>query len=636
MTTTLPATEERSAVKTLRLTAGQASVRFLQAQYSERDGVRRRVIPAVYGIFGHGNVGGIGQGLEEVGDALTYYQGKNEQAMVHAAIGYAKSHDLLSTFAVTTSIGPGATNLVTGAATATVNRIPVLLLPGDVFATRLQGPVLQQLEHPSEADVSANDCLRSVSRFFDRVTRPEQLLTTMPRAIEALLEPGAQGAVTVAVCQDVQGEVYDYPESFFEERVHTVARRPPADEEIRSAVELIAQAERPLIVAGGGVRYAAAQAELADLADALGVPIAETLAGKGVAAGHPRNVGGLGFLGSAAANTLAAESDLIIAVGTRLADAVTCSNSAFQHPSVRFIGVNTVGSDARKLGAVAVVADAKLALIALREALQQTPARIDATYGDDARARTSAWFDQVSATVGNGAGQTLSGPEVVEVLHRVSRSEDSIVFASSTSIGYANQMWRDPAAGRLDLEYGFSCMGHEIPAALGIAMAKTDPGEVYAVVGDGTWLMGNTTELVTAVQENLKVTVILSVNGGFQCIRGFQIRATGVDFGNEFRVRDATNRLAGELVSVDYLKSAEALGCATFAAATPVELEDALAAAREERRPCVIQATIDERDLDVDNHSWWDVCVPHASTRPATQKAAHDYIAGADAQRYHH
>jgi 3D-(3,5/4)-trihydroxycyclohexane-1,2-dione acylhydrolase (decyclizing) len=621
------------AEKTVRLTTAQALVRYLGAQFSERDGVQRPLIPSIFGIFGHGNAAGIGQALAAGEGGVRYLQGKNEQAMVHAAIGFAKQHDRLSVLGVTTSIGPGATNLVTGAATATVNRIPVLLLPGDVFASRRQGPVLQALEHPQSFDYSVNDCLRPVSRYFDRIQRPEQLMESLPHAIATLLDPAETGAVTIALCQDVQAEAYDYPLEFFARRVHTVVRQPPAPEALDAAVARIRESRHPLLICGGGVRYSGAQVALRHLSEATGIPIGETLAGRGGGAGSELAAGGLGFIGSPAANTLAAEADLVISVGTRLADTVTGSHSLFADSGVAFININVSHSDAIKLAALPVIADARVALEALSRALENANWHADEEWQTSARRLIARWNAETAAAIHTTQG--LSGAAVVDELADFTTPSDLAIFSSSTAIGYAHAFWDHGRSARCDFEYGFSCMGHELPAALGARLAGHG-GQVYAVIGDGTYLMGNTSELVTAIQEALAITVIILVNDGFQCIKGFQKNAVGSEFGTQFRMRvpGAVN-YEGPVVAVDYAANAAAFGCETAEGASRAELRDALSRAKDATRPFVIVARVTDDQFAIPAGAWWDYGSPETAADPETAERHEQYLRDRAAQRWY-
>ena len=620
---------------TIRLTAGQALVRYLAAQHSERDGVRRRVIPGMFGIFGHGNVCGVGQALEQEQALMPYYQPKNEQSMVHTAIGFAKANERLATLACSASIGPGATNMVTGAATATVNRVPVLLLPSDTFATRLQGPPMQSLDHPFDPELTVNDCFRPISRFFDRITRPEQLLDSLPQAINVLLDPEHTGAVTISLHQDVQAEAYDFPAAFFAERTWLVARRPAAPEQVAAAAEALAAARRPLIVAGGGVHYAGAREALAQLAETLGAPVCETSAGKGAMPPGPLAVGAVGHSGTRAANALAREADVVLCVGTRLIDLTTGSNSLFEHADVRFVGLNVAAADARKLGGLPLIADARAGLEALDAALRER-AQPASEWRSRARDAWAAWQADLDADLAPREGERLSQGQALRALNRQARAEDSLVVASGTPHVDVHKLWDTSAGTRILMEVGFSCMGHEIPAALGVRMAQPDHGEVYAVIGDGTYLMGGSSELVTAVQEGLKVTAVVFQNHGFQSIHALQRGRIGRSFGLEFRRREEVDgaQLSGEAVAVDLVANARSYGCAAFAVETEQEVEHALAAARAETGPCVIVISTEPHRLLLDSQCWWDVGVPDVSTRPDTDAAVEAAERGRAGQRW--
>ena len=609
-------------MRTERLTAAQAIVRFLGVQHSERDGERRRAIAAMFGIFGHGNVCGLGQALAEHGDALPFHQPKHEQAMVHTAIGFAKASRRLSTLACTASIGPGATNLVTGAATATTNRLPVLLLAGDTFANRRQGPVLQQLQHPSYADWSVNESLRPVSRFFDRIARPEQVLTALPEALRILLDPAETGAVTLALHQDVQGEAYDYPAAFFEPRTWAVPRRPPTADEVAAAARLLREAERPLLIVGGGVRYSAAERAVAELSERHGIPTAETSAGKGMTSGKLA-LGGIGVNGTAAANRIAAGADVVVCVGTRLSDFTTASSSLFQAPGVRFVGVNVNAADAHRLGGLPVVADARAALEALAPALGDW--RAPEAHAGAVAAERRAWDDTVRD---HAAGGGFTQPAALRAINGRARAGDWLVAAAGAPPGDLLKLWRCPPGSSAHLEFAFSCMGHEIPAGLGIRMADADAGEVLVVVGDGTYLMAPT-ELVTAVQEGLKVTVVVLVNGGYQSIHQLQRGAVARSFGTEFRRGPGL----GEVVAIDYAANAASLGCAAFHAAGEAELEHALDAARAGTRPAVIACEVEAVPAP-DSGAWWDLGVPEVSGDEEVRRAAASHREGAALQRW--
>ncbi|MEV5886588.1 3D-(3,5/4)-trihydroxycyclohexane-1,2-dione acylhydrolase (decyclizing) [Streptomyces sp. NPDC052020] len=618
---------------TRRLTTAQALVRFLSAQYTERDGVRHRLIAGMWGIFGHGNVAGIGQALVEHGEALPYHQGRNEQAMVHAAVGYARHLDRLSAQAVTTSIGPGATNLVTGAALATINRLPVLLLPGDAFAARPCDPLLQQLEHPAEADVSVNDTLRPVSRFFDRITRPEALIPSALNAMRVLSDPVETGAVTLALPQDVQAEAYDWPERFFAERVWPVRRPAPDPAELAEAVRAVRAARRPLIVAGGGVHHSRAEDALKALADATGIPVAVTQAGKGALRhDHPADLGGIGHTGTAVSDGLARTADLVIGVGTRFTDFTTASGTLFQHPEVRFLNLNITAFDAHKLGARTLVCDARAGLTALAGALAGH--RVDPSYEAEYRAGKERW-ERVTEVACRAADDSAvpTQTQVLGALDAVVGEEDVVINAAGSLPGDLHKLWRARSRRQYHLEYGYSCMGYEIPAALGVQQAA--PGTpVWALVGDGTYLM-MPTEIVTAVQENLPVKLVLIQNHGYASIGGLSQAVGAERFGTAYRHRAADGGFTGAPLPVDLAANAASLGMEVLRAKTVRELGEALAAARAADRPTCVYVETDPAPTAPGAQAWWDVPVAEVSGREAAAAARARYDEQAAARRRH-
>ena len=635
---------------TERLTMGQALVKFLAAQYSEFDGERRRLIPAIFGIFGHGNVCGLGQALEQGGADLPYHQTRNEQSMVHTAAGFARATLRTQTLACTSSIGPGATNMVTGAATATINRMPVLLLASDYYATRHQGPVLQQLEHPSAGDVSVNDCFRPVSRFFDRINRPEQLLTALPQAMRVLTDPAETGAVTLSLPQDVQAHAWDYPSQFFAQRIWRIERRPPVAERIAEAVALLQAANRPLIIAGGGVHYSAAWDALRAVASGFGIPVSETHAGKGALRGAPEwSLGGHGVEGTSAAARIAEEADLVIAVGTRMSDFATASQSLFHHQQVRFIAINVCALDAFKQGALPVVADARLALEALLAAGQSAGVAFPG-YGTAVAEAQRDW-DKIVRTdaYGDHPGEVMSEGQVIEVLNEESQGADTVVAAAGAPPGNILKLWDGGNGSRCHIEFGFSCMGYELPAGLGVRIAAGGPGsagEVFVYIGDGTFLL-NPMELITALQEQLKVTVVVIDNHGFQVIRRLQMWRTGHAFGNEFRARggeedggssaDGGPRLEGDYLSVDIGTVARGMGARAWNAATPDEVRGALREARAESRSCVIVCEVEKHRYVPGADTWWDVAPAEVSRSEVTQTLRSEYERDrAELQRFHY
>ncbi|MER7402966.1 3D-(3,5/4)-trihydroxycyclohexane-1,2-dione acylhydrolase (decyclizing) [Streptomyces sp. NPDC000070] len=622
---------------TRRLTTAQALVRFLSAQYTERDGVRRRLIAGTWGIFGHGNVAGVGQALMEAGigpDAvMPFHQGRNEQSMVHAAVGYARQLNRLSAQAVTTSIGPGATNLVTGAALATINRLPVLLLPGDYFATHSADPLLQQLEHPVEADVSVNDTLRPVSRYFDRITRPEALIPSALQAMRVLADPAETGAVTLALPQDVQAEAYDWPEEFFAERVWYVRRPAPDPVELTAAVEAIRSAERPLIVAGGGVHHSEAEAALTAFADATGIPVASTQAGKGsLRHDHPADLGGIGHTGTAVSDDLARTADLVIGVGTRYTDFTTASGTLFQNPGVRFLNLNITGFDAHKLAARTLVCDARAGLHLLREALAGH--RVEASYEAEYRAGKERWEQVVEAAY--HAADDSAVPTQTQVLGALDAAvgdDDVVINAAGSLPGDLHKLWRSRSPRQYHLEYGYSCMGYEIPAGIGVQQAA--PGTpVWALVGDGTYLM-MPTEIVTAVQEGLPLNIVLIQNHGYASIGGLSQETGGERFGTAYRFRAADGTFTGAPLPVDLAANAASLGMDVLRAKTVRELREALATARSSDRPTCVYVETDPAPTAPPAEAWWDVPVAETASREAAVEARERYDRQVAGRRRH-
>ncbi len=627
-------------MSTTRLTTAQAIVQFLSQQYSERDGNRQRLIPGMFGIFGHGNVAGLGQALEEFGDGLPYIQGRNEQSMVHAAIGYAKAAVRLSTFACTTSIGPGSTNMVTGAALATINRLPVLLFPSDTYATRRQGPVLQQLQNPQAGDITVNDTLRPVVRFFDRITRPEQLITALPEAMRVLTSVSETGAVAICLPQDIQSEAYDFPASFFETLTWPVARPPAEQGAVERVASMIAEAKRPLVIAGGGVIYSEAQEELDAFSDALNIPVAETFAGKGsMQAASWRTLGGIGLEGNPATNEIAAKADLVISIGTRLTDFVTGSHSLFQAPGVRFASINVSGHDSRRLGATAIVADAREAMSSLREEAIKLSAGADDSYRQEVEVLREAWTKQRAAALDEVRDDgAITQARLIGEMNRLAEPGDTIIAAAGGPPGDLLKTWDATGGRNCHLEFGFSCMGYEIPAALGVRLAQAN-GQVIAFVGDGTFLM-NPTEIVTMLQEGASVTVVISENHGFQVIRRLQMLRAGTSFGNEFRHREGSRLLEGRLEG-DYLKLdlglvAEGLGAAVFRVSSDNELRETLEKARAVNGPAVVVVeTVPHSDLPSAG-VWWDVAPPETSSNEAARRLRSEYEADRERLQRHY
>ncbi|MEU3319109.1 3D-(3,5/4)-trihydroxycyclohexane-1,2-dione acylhydrolase (decyclizing) [Streptomyces sp. NPDC006785] len=634
---------------TRRLTTAQALVAFLARQYTERDGRRQRLISATWGIFGHGNVAGIGQALVEAGHGgngtahrMPYLQGRNEQAMVHAAVGYARQSGRLSAHAVTTSIGPGATNLVTGAALATINRLPVLLLPGDTFATRPADPVLQQLEVPYAGDVSVNDCLRPVSRHFDRITRPEALIPAALQAMRVLADPAETGAVTLALPQDVQAEAYDWPEEFFAERDWHVRRPAPDTHELETAVRAIRSARRPLIVAGGGVRHSAAEETLAAFTAATRIPVASTQAGKGALRhDHPADVGGIGHTGTATADELARAADLVIGIGTRFSDFTTASGTLFSNPAVRFLHLNITAFDAHKLAALPLVADARAGLEALTTALAGRGYRVDPAYETEYTGAKEAWEERVEASFATPDPTARpTQTQVLGLLDDLVTEEDILINAAGSLPGDLHKLWRTRSRDQYHVEYGYSCMGYEIPAAIGVLLA-TGPGQrtrpVWALVGDGTYLM-NPTEIVTAVQENLPLKLLILQNHGYASIGGLSESVGAERFGTAYRHRDVDGGFTGPPLPVDLAANAASLGLRVLRATTVDDLRKALSEARDAQGPTCVYVETETPDTvsgPPPAQAWWDVPVAETASRPAAVKAREEYGRRVAARRRH-
>jgi 3D-(3,5/4)-trihydroxycyclohexane-1,2-dione acylhydrolase (decyclizing) len=631
-------TAPHSPVRFVRLTTAQAVVRFLSQQRTVRDGREQPLIAGVLGIFGHGNVAGIGEALQESRASLPYYLVRNEQAMVHTAAAYAKMRNRLSTLACSSSIGPGATNMLTGAAGATINRVPVLLLPGDIFASRRPAPVLQQLESSQSQDVSVNDCFKPVSRYWDRINRPEQIVAALPEAMRVLTSPAETGAVTLALPQDVQAEAYDYPAALFEPRTWTVAR-PRADRDrMQEAARLIRASVQPMIIAGGGVIYSEATDALRQFVEATGIAVGETQAGKGaLPEPHPLQLGGVGATGTRAANRLARDADLVIVIGSRLSDFTTASKTAFQHERVRFIAINVAELDAGKQAAVPLVGDAKAVLEELLPMVSGY--RVGAEYAQTVKASHADWRAEVDRVC--AAGLPTEAPEgrrwvtqaqVIGVLQDALEPTDVIVCAAGSLPGDLHKLWRARDPKSYHLEYGYSCMGYEIAGGLGVKMAAPDR-HVYVLVGDGSYLM-MAQEIVTAVQERLAITIVLLDNRGFASIGGLSDAVGSGGFGTRYRYRNAaTNELDGDALPVDLAANAASLGARVWRADTLASLREALAEARSEPRPSVIVVPVDREARVAGYDSWWDVPVAEVSTRREVQAAREAYDAARRRER---
>ena len=607
------------AIAVTRLTMAQGLVRYLCAQKVDLDGEVRPLVAGVWAIFGHGNVAGLGEALYQYREALPTYRAHNEQAMAHAAIAFAKANNRRRLMACTTSIGPGATNLVTAAAVAHVNRLPVLLLPGDVFANRRPDPVLQQVEDFGDPTVTANDCLRPVSRYWDRIARPEQLLTSLPHAVRTLTDPADCGPVILALCQDAQAEACDFPEAFFAERVHRLRRQGPDEAELRAAVEALTGASKPLIVAGGGVHYALATATLADFAARHGMPVAETQAGKGALAwDHPTNLGGLGVTGSGAANALAAEADVVLAVGTRLQDFTTGSRALFRDPGCRVIQLNVAPFDAGKHGAQALVCDARLGLEALDAGLGAR--RAPGPWATKAAAEVESWNVAADAATAPGNAEFPTDAQVLGAVNRLAGPDDVVVCAAGGLPGELHKLWRVRRPGGYHVEYGYSCMGYEIAGGLGVKMALPDR-EVTVLVGDGSYLMMNS-EIATSVMLGLKLTIVVLDNRGFGCIDRLQRASGGASFNNLFaHVRKQRGP------EVDFAAHAASLGAEAEKVAGIAALESALGRARAAQKTYVVVIDSDPAAGTAAGGAWWDVAVPEVSSREEVRAARIAYEA---------
>ncbi|HET9262299.1 MAG TPA: 3D-(3,5/4)-trihydroxycyclohexane-1,2-dione acylhydrolase (decyclizing) [Vicinamibacterales bacterium] len=608
---------------TVRSTMAQALVRFLSVQYTERDGTRQPFFGGMFGIFGHGNVAGVGQALDQMRRGLRYYQCRNEQAMVHTAAAYAKMHNRMRALACTTSIGPGATNMLTGAAGATINRVPVLLLPGDIFASRLPAPVLQQLESSHSQDISVNDCFKPVSRYWDRIYRPEQLVAALPEAMRVLTSPADTGAVTLALPQDTQAEGFEYPAALFDERTWTVAR-PRGDRALlRRAADAIRSSRRPVIIAGGGVLYSDAADMLRQFAANTGIPVGETQAGKGAMAWDDAlALGSVGVTGSSLGVEMCREADLVISIGCRLTDFTTASKTAFQHADVRFIGINVVEMDAFKHSAIPVVADARAALEELDELLAGFSTT--SVYRDELARRRSAWIAELDRVMGESGRSVLPQAEVIGAVNRSSGPRDVVVCAAGSLPGDLHKLWRTRDPKGYHLEYGYSCMGYEIAGGLGVKMAAPDR-DVYVMVGDGSYLM-MAQEIVTSVQEGCKLIIVLVDSGGFASIGGLSRAVGSGGFGTDYRFRNPqTGQLDGAPLPVDLAANAESLGARVFRASNRASLDRALTDARGADRTAVVYVPVDPAARVPGYGAWWDVAVSEVSEQAGVQTAREEY-----------
>ncbi|MEW9673851.1 3D-(3,5/4)-trihydroxycyclohexane-1,2-dione acylhydrolase (decyclizing) [Ammoniphilus sp. 3BR4] len=630
-------------MKTMRLTTAQALVKFLNQQYVEFDGVEQRFVKGIFTIFGHGNVLGLGQALEEGAEELEVYQGRNEQGMAHAAVAFAKQKHRRQIMACTSSVGPGAANMVTAAATASANSIPVLLLVGDTFATRQPDPVLQQIEHYHDLALTTNDAFRAVSKFWDRINRPEQLMTAMIHAMRVLTDPANTGAVTIALPQDVQGEAYDYPEYFFEKRVHRIERRVPSAAALKDAVELLKGKKKPIIICGGGVRYSEAAESLRRFAEKFHIPYAETQAGKSaIEASHAYNLGGIGVTGNLSANRMARDADLVIGIGTRYSDFTTGSKWLFRNPEVDYLNINVSEFQAVKFDAVKIVADAKLALEDLEAELEIAGYQSGYTVEiEDAKNAWKAELNRLRNTQFEAEGFTSEFPGQLDhvlpefkelfgssltqtrVLGKVNQliADDAIIIAAAGSLpGDLHRMWDPRKPNTYHLEYGYSCMGYEVSGALGVKMAEPEK-EVYAMVGDGSYLMLHS-ELVTSLQEGKKINVILFDNATFGCINNLQMNNGMGTFGTEFRYRNPeTGRLDGDFMKIEFAQSAAGYGVKTYKVRTIEELEAALEDSKKQTVSTLIDIKVLPKTMCNDYEQWWHVASAAVSNSPTVQQA---------------
>ncbi|KAA0766207.1 3D-(3,5/4)-trihydroxycyclohexane-1,2-dione acylhydrolase (decyclizing) [Bacillus sp. SH5-2] len=630
-------------MQTVRMTTAQALVRFLNEQYVEFDGEQQKFIKGIFTIFGHGNVVGLGQALEEDAGELKVYQGRNEQGMANAAVAFAKQKHRKQIMACTSSVGPGSANMITSAATASANNIPVLLLPGDVFATRQPDPVLQQIEQTHDLSISTNDAFRAVSKYWDRVNRPEQLMTAMIHAMRVLTNPADTGAVTICLPQDVQGEAWDFPSYFFQKRVHRIERRLPTKASLADAVEMIKRKKKPVMICGGGVRYAEAAEELKQFAETFHIPFGETQAGKSaIESSHPYNLGGVGVTGNLAANTIAKEADLVIGIGTRFTDFTTASKQLFQNEEVEFLNINISEFHANKLDALKVIADAKEALLALIDELQAID--YQSSYTAEIADAKEAWetelvrlhnirftdqdfkpeveghFDENINEYVDALGTQLTQTAVIGQINTLLDEDAIIVGAAGSLPGDLQRMWASRQSNTYHMEYGYSCMGYEVAGALGAKLAEPSK-EVYAMVGDGSYQMLHS-ELVTSLQENKKINILLFDNSGFGCINNLQMGNGMGSFGTEFRYRDQeTRKLNGAIMKIDFAASAAGYGVKTYRVTSIEQLQEVLEDAKKQTVSTLIDIKVLPKTMTDGYESWWHVGVAETSNSQSVQAA---------------
>jgi len=618
----------------VRLTVGQAVAKFLASQWTERDGIQQKLIGGACGIFGHGNLSGLGQGFVECGGDIPFYQPFHEQSMVHMAVAYSRARRRLSTFACTASIGPGTANMYTGAAGATVQRVPVLLLASDHYATRRQGVVLQQLESPGY-DVSVSDGLRPISVFFDKIVRPEQLVPSLMEATRVLTSPSEAGAVTLSICQDTQGEAGDFPEEFFEKRIWRSERRAAERAQIQRVAEQMVRAKRPVIISGGGVFYSEAEKEILILAERFGIPVVETVAGRSTMPGESAYaMGAVGIAGSLAANRIASQADFVLAVGTRLTDVVTCSQTLFQDPDVSFASINITGRDSAKLGSEPIVADARVALVGLTEALIEQNMIRHEGWVQEVHSASAEWDQLVTPSLVAPEAGLMSQAQALAIVNGAVHEDSIVVSAAGSLPGDVAKLWDTRGAKRTHLEFGFSCMTYEIPAGIGLKLGGEE--NVYVVIGDGTYLM-NPSDLLVAARERIDLTVCVFVNHGYQIIRDLQELTTGESFSTEFRERDNEGGYRGSYLGVDIAQNAASLGARVHQASSAKELRVALAVADEASGLNVVVIEVDPEKMSVGTkHSFWDIAPPEVAANEPARELRANYEKRRDALQRHY
>ncbi len=621
---------QQETKKTIKLTVAQATIRFLDNQYVERDGIRHKFFAGCLGIFGHGNLAGIGQALMQTPD-FKYIMTRNEQGSVHAAIAYAKMKNRMGTYVCTSSIGPGATNMVTGAACATINRMPVLLIPGDIFATRQVAPVLQQLESEFSQDVSVNDCFKPVSKYWDRINRPEQLITSLPEVMRVLTSPSDTGAVTLSIPQDVQAEAFDFPVELFKKRIWTIGR-PRADYSVlHHAAETIKNAKKPVIVSGGGVIYSEAMEVLQRFVEQTGIPVAETFAGKGALPyDHRLNLGAVGATGTPGANEITTNADVVIGIGTRYSDFTTASKTAFQNPDVKFININIAEFDAHKHSAISLTGDAKVCLEELSGLLPNNIT--DKSYQGHIQELSKSWDEYVESVFTVEKSDVVTQAEVIGAVNEIAMPHDTVLCAAGSLPGDLHKLWRATHPKSFHLEYGYSTMGYECAAGLGAKLASPDR-EIWVMVGDGNYLMMNT-EIVTAIQEGVKFNIVLLNNNGFGSIGALSQSLGSQRFGTKYRFRDdSTGQLSGDILPVDLAKNAQSLGAEVLTAKTIDKLKEALLKAKNNSKTTVIVVDTDLYS-SIPGHAWWEVPVAGTSEIDSVNEAYKTYMDNKKKQRY--